>query len=87
MYAVYLIINENGEKYIGFTTNLVNLLKAHNLGLNKSTKGHFWNLAYAEFYRNEQDAREREKKLKQHGQGKRHMYERAKRSIEDSKKS
>ena len=87
MYAVYLIVNEKGEKYIGFTTNLVKRVKSHNLGLNQSTKGHFWRLAYAEFYRSEQDAREREKKLKQHGQGKRQMYERAKRSIADSKKS
>ena len=87
MYAVYLIVNENGEKYIGFTKDLISRLKSHNAGLNKSTKGHLWKLAYAEFYRNEKDAREREKKLKQHGQGKKHMYERARRSIEDSKKS
>ena len=82
MYAVYLIVNEVGDKYIGFTSDLESRLKSHNEGFTKSTEGHKWKLAYAEMYLSEKDARIREKKLKQHGQGKRHMYERAKNSID-----
>ena len=81
MYCVYLIVNEEGRKYIGYTGNLDERLKQHNAGMNTSTRGHEWKLVYFEAYLSEKDARKREVKLKQHGQAKRHVYNRAEESI------
>ncbi len=81
MYCVYLIVNENGCKYIGYTSNLKQRVENHNKGLNTSTKGHKWKLVYAEAYLDEEDARKRERKLKYHGQSKYHVYNRASESI------
>ncbi len=81
MYCVYLIVNEEGSKYIGYTSNLKERIRQHNAGLNKSTKGHSWTLVYAEAYLSETDARRREAVLKRHGQSKQHVYNRALESI------
>ena len=62
MYYVYAIKNLNiGNLYIGYTKNLKRRLKEHK---NKKPE-----LIYCEAYKSEVDAREREKKLKQYGQG------------------
>ena len=81
MYYVYVIVNEKGSSYTGYTSDLRNRLKAHNEGLNKSTKGHQWELVYYEAYRAETDARQREKNLKNSGQARRWLRERIKDSI------
>ena len=82
MYCVYLIVNEKGEKYIGYTSNLKQRLQQHNEGMNTSTSGQTWKLAYAEAYLSETDARKREATLKSHGQSVYHIYSRARESIE-----
>ena len=85
MWIVYLIKhNQIGEIYIGFTNNLKARLLSHNSGGNKSTKRlkGKWILIYAEAYRSEQDARERERKLKQYGQSKQRLLKRVSRSLE-----
>ena len=81
MYCVYLIVNEIGEKYIGYTANLKERIRKHNEGLNTSTKGHKWVLVYAEAYLEKEDAMCREKKLKQHGMSKKHLYNRLDKSL------
>ena len=81
MYCVYLVVNEKGKKYIGYTSNLKQRIAQHNDGMNTSTKGHEWKLVYAEAYLSEKDARKREATLKKHGQAKYHVYNRAEDSI------
>ena len=56
---------KNQELYIGHTINLRERLQEHNRGLNFSTKPYRpWQLIHFEAYRNEEDAKRREKYLK-----------------------
>ena len=74
MYYVYLIKNSKiGKTYIGSTNNLRRRMREHR---NKKPI-----LIYYEAYKNEIDAREREKKLKQRGQTVRRLKERLKHSL------
>lgn len=74
MYYVYLIKNkEIKENYVGYTDNLRRRLKEH-----KSKKP---DLIYYEAYKDEADARNRERKLKQRGQTIRRLKERLNNSL------
>lgn len=74
MYYVYFIKGlKTGETYIGYTSDLKRRIREHG---NRKPK-----LVYYEAYRNETDARERERKLKQRGQTVRRLKERLKRSL------
>ena len=78
MYYVYVILNEKGDNYIGYSKDVDNRLEQHNRGENISTRGHVWRLVYYEAFLSEEDARNRERKLKQRGQSKRYLFERIK---------
>lgn len=81
MYYVYVLVS--GDKtYLGYTADLKRRVKEHQTGDNTSTRGRDWELAYYEAFRSEQDAHERENKLKQRGQSKRWLYERISRSLD-----
>jgi len=74
MYYVYLLKNQKTQKtYIGYTNNLKRRIKEHQ---NKKPE-----LIYYEAYKNELDAKEREKKLKQRGQTVRRLKEKLKYSL------
>ena len=60
MYFVYEIMNGEGKLYIGYTSNLKRRLKEHN-------RNERWELVYCEVFRSEDDARERERILRQYG--------------------
>jgi putative endonuclease len=69
-YSIYVIQNEAGKKYIGYTSNLEKRLKRHNGDLpgkntsyTKKIGGH-WTLKYKEEYASRQEAVRREKELK-----------------------
>ncbi len=64
MYYVYLLVSEDGRKYIGYTANLKARLQSHNSGKVKSTKGRKWELVYYEAYKEEVLAKKRERNLK-----------------------
>lgn len=56
---------KNKNLYIGYTKDLKQRLERHNRGFNISTKSHRpWELIHYEAYRNEKDAKRREKYLK-----------------------
>jgi putative endonuclease len=75
MHYVYLIKDVNRNKlYIGYTNNLKRRLDEHK---NKKPE-----LIYYAAYKDERDARDREKKLKQRGQTIRWLKERIKYSLE-----
>lgn len=74
MYYVYVIRDRTTEQtYIGYSTDLKRRIKEH--------KGKKPDLIYYEAYKNKKDAQERERKLKQRGQGVRWLKERIKRSL------
>ena len=71
MYTVYILKSEktNGY-YIGYTFNLVQRLKSHNTGKNKSTKpGMPWNIAYTEEFLEKPEAWKRERQIKKYKGG------------------
>jgi putative endonuclease len=76
MYFVYIIQNEADQIYVGYTSDLERRLGQHNRGENASTRGRHWRYIYYEAFLSESDARQRERKLKQRGQSKRHLLER-----------
>ena len=82
MFFVYLLVNENKEHYIGFTSNIDKRLSEHNDPRNttKTTQGHVWELVYYEAYINEHEARIRERSIKASGKGRSLLYERVKES-------
>ena len=76
MYYMYVIKNRReGTTYIGYTDNIERRIKEH--------KGKDPELIYYEAYKNEHDARDREKKLKQRGQAVRYLKEGIKRSLKE----
>ncbi len=82
-YYVYVLKSKvNGLFYIGSTPDLINRLSQHNNGKVQSTSPYIpYELIYFEGYRAKQDAINREKKLKHHGQGFRRLKERIEHSI------
>ncbi len=76
MYYVYVIRSKLApETYIGYTDDLRRRIREHK---NKQPE-----LIYYEAYKSEKDARGRERKLKQRGQGIRWLKERIKHSLEE----
>lgn len=74
MYYVYLIRDRTTrETYIGYTDDLERRFREH---VKKNPE-----IIYYEAYTNSDDARERERKLKQRGQTVRRLKERLKRSL------
>ncbi len=87
MYVVYVIQHTlTKEKYIGYTKDLAKRLINHNAGGTKSTsrKSGTWALIYAEAYREQTDAQSRERRLKNHGSGKRELFKRLEGSLLDT---
>ncbi len=85
MHYVYILNNKKNDKlYIGFTGNVVKRLKEHNSGKSLYTKKYMpWKIVYLEGYANIDEAKDREKKLKQFGK----VYKQLKKKIERSLQS
>lgn len=83
MYFVYMIQSLRHEFiYIGSTRNLESRFCEHNSGKNQSTKFYApFKLVYFEAFADENDAKEREQKLKHHGSVVGHLKKRLKRSL------
>lgn len=84
MFYLYILRSEKDKNlYIGSTNNLQKRFKEHNSGKVLSTKPRIpFKLLYYEAYAAEQDAREREFKLKQRGQARVHLLKRMQASLE-----
>jgi len=80
MFYVYILESEEGELYFGSTTDLKRRLREHNTNKSHSTKDHKWILIFYEAYRSKDDAVDRERRIKQHGQAKAQLKRRIKRS-------
>lgn len=68
MFYVYVLQSTiNKDIYVGYSTDLKERFKLHNLGKVKSTKSYKpWKLIYYESYKGKFDATKREKQLKMH---------------------
>jgi len=84
MYYVYLIQGVKKDFLcIGCTNDLRRRFKEHNQKEEKSTKSYApFRLIYYEAYRDERDAKNREKKLKHHGSVIGHLKRRVRYSVE-----
>lgn len=84
MFYVYILKSSRDKKcYIGSTRDLKNRLRLHQEGKIYSTKSRRpLVLVYYEAYRVEQDARLREKNLKNYGQGVTNLYKRLSKSLD-----
>ncbi len=73
MFYVYVLMNpRTGTLYYGFSKNLRQRSAEHQ----KMRKHAGWKLVYYEAYLNEQDARDRERMLKQYGAARGHLKQR-----------
>jgi len=80
MYYFYVLQNKQGL-YYGSTNDLKRRLKEHNRNQSQALQ---WKLIYYEAYLSEIDARNRESKIKHHGQAKCWLKERIKNSLRPS---
>ena len=84
MHSVYVIQNDvTKEIYIGYTSDLKARLVSHNARGKKATTRNdgTWHYIYIELFRSENDAREREIKLKAHGSAKQKLLLRLRKSL------
>lgn len=86
MHYVYILQSISDKKlYIGFTDNLINRFKQHNAYKSFATKPRApFRMIYYEAYVSKEDAMNREKMLKQFGQGYRRIKERIVNSLKTS---
>ena len=83
MSYVYVLQSQRGEDplYIGVTSDLRRRVKAHKEGLSRTTRRYGpVRLVYYEAYQDGEDARERERMLKQFGGSYRELLKRIRRS-------
>ncbi len=77
MFYVYVLINTRTERlYTGFSTNLRQRVRSHQIDDPN------WQLAYYEAYASEAEARQRERDLKQYGSAWGHLKRRIKNSLD-----
>ena len=77
MFYVYVLMNpKTGSLYYGFSAKLRQRFAQHQ----KMPKHAEWKLVYYEAYSSEQDARDRERMLKQYGAARGHLKRRIARS-------
>ncbi len=90
MYWVYILrsLKNRNALYIGYTSNLDGRLNEHNSGMSLHTKKYMpWEMVYCEGYANEQDAKDREKALKQFGRVYARLKVRIRRSLQGAIKA
>ena len=85
MRYIYIIKSKKfGNIYIGYTHNIVKRLNEHNLGKSEYTRKFLpWKVVYLEGYASEEEAKNREQKLKQFGR----VYSQLKRRVRHSLES
>ena len=64
MYYVYVLLADDGSMYVGYTKDLKRRYGQHKQGHSQATRHKEWKLIYYEAYLSEEDARRRERKLK-----------------------
>ena len=83
MYYVYVLKNKKRGIYYGYTSNLEKRLKEHNTNHSGYTGKGEWECIYYEAYKDEKDARRREKALKGSGHTRRWLKDKIENSLND----
>ena len=85
MYYVYILATRDIERdlYIGYTHDLERRMEEHKENQSGYTQDWKWHLAYYEAYKDEEDARKREKQLKRDGRSKHWLKRRIENSLDD----
>ena len=81
MYYVYLLVDDEKRRYIGYTADLKKRVTDHNASRSRYTKGKRWRLVYYEAYASKEDAMRRERRLKD-GRARRQLMNRVAGSME-----
>ena len=86
MHYVYVLVSESAkpEYYIGVTSDLRTRFTAHNAGMNTSTRGRKWRLAYYEAYVSKKAAEKRERLLKHNGRSRKFLMQRISESLREN---
>ena len=88
MYYVYVLVNDEGKTYTGYTSDLKRRISEHKHGDGHTKRGSSnWQLCYYEAFNSKQDALRREQSLKKSSQARRWLRERIKESIKLRRKS
>ena len=83
MYYLYVLFcNERRSFYVGSTRDLRRRIAEHKRGDVFTTRNSTWRLVYYEAYLTEKAARNREKRLKNHGRSKQLLLKRILESLE-----
>ena len=80
MYYVYVLKNDNGKLYVGYSADLRRRIAEHQRGTVPSTKSGKWELVYYEAYLAKEDAQRRERRLKD-ARAQYHLRERIQQSM------
>ena len=83
MYYVYVLENKQRKTYIGYTSDLEARIAYHNTNHKGYTGKGEWECVYYEAYKDERDARAREKVLKESGNTRRWLKKRIWHSLND----
>jgi putative endonuclease len=70
MYYVYVLKNQAGNHYVGYTSNLLRRIKDHNSGKSRRTKRKGpWRLVHREEFPTTREAQKRERQIKRYKGG------------------
>ncbi len=70
MYCVYILENEVGNHYVGYTSDLAKRIKGHNSSKSRWTRKKApWHLIYKEEYPTKKEAFQRERQIKRYKGG------------------
>ena len=83
MYYVYVLQDETGSFYTGFTQDLRRRVEAHNAGASAATRGRCWRLVYYEAYVSAAAGRRRELQIKRNGNARKALMARIVLSLGD----
>ena len=87
MYYVYVLVNEVGETYTGFSSDLTRRMAEHLRGDGYTCRKGRWRPCYYEAFASEDDARNRERALKKSSQSRRWLRKRIAHSMKLCRKS
>ncbi|OGM97890.1 MAG: hypothetical protein A2735_02930 [Candidatus Yanofskybacteria bacterium RIFCSPHIGHO2_01_FULL_41_21] len=67
MYYFYILKNDEGGLYFGYTSDLKKRIEQHNSSTTRTTAGKHWKVIYYEAYYSQSDAKHREYSIKLRG--------------------
>ena len=82
MYYVYVLVDDNGKTYTGYSKDLKRRMSEHRQGQGYTKSGSNWQLCYYEAFASKEDAVRREDALKRSSQARRWLRHRIEKSMD-----